>query len=236
MKFILYILLALLSTVEADTQTMRRRTGGAPAYTYAFDAASGSGTSVYGSVNAWNHTVTTGQGNRALYVAIGYYDNVGNKTITSCTYNSVSMTQVGFFRDGDNLCSAIYRLLNPATGTNEVRYTLSADGYGTIKGGAWSFTGVNQTTPNGTFATNAYYGSTPATLNVSSVSGNIVISCSILAAGWFTGFSHGADFNLTNTPVFAGQRATATGETTSFSYTLNADQWWSVIGVATKPN
>lgn len=209
---------------------------GGTTYTYGFDAAGYSGSSTYGASQSWSHTVTTSQGNRALFVAIHFHS--ATATVTSCTYNGTAMTEVGFTRSAGEEVVAIYRILNPSTGTHDVAYTLSTDGYGPIKGGSWSFTGVHQTTPNGTYAYGSSGYATPATLDISSASGDIVI-CAVTTDGiWFIGrgASQTTDWDITNGLVAGGEHKTATSGTTTISWTLNEADSWAVAGIAVKPN
>src|SRR5207249_3267890 len=72
-------------------------------------------------------------------------------THDSVTYNTAPMTKITEVTGASDRVS-IWKLVNPATGTNSVVVTLSAAA--TVKGGATSWTNVDQTTPVGTAATN----------------------------------------------------------------------------------
>lgn len=103
----------------------------------AFDAASSSGYEAALSSYNWNHTCTGT--NRGLLVNISIFVS---GTVTALTYNGVAMTLVrsdtnGVYRN------EIWRLENPASGTNSIAVTLS--GSLTSIGSAVSYSGVDQT-------------------------------------------------------------------------------------------
>ncbi len=71
-----------------------------------------------------------------------------SRTISSVTYNGVGMTQISSISGGDigaGETHALFRLVAPATGANNVVVTLS--GSTAIASISSSYTGVNQTTP-----------------------------------------------------------------------------------------
>lgn len=99
----------------------------------AFDAATDS--SVTGTSLTFSHTCTGSD--RVLFVAMQYVSN----TITGVTYNGVSMT-LEVQRNGTNR-AAIYSLINPATGANNV--VVSSSSSQQMQACAMSYTGANQT-------------------------------------------------------------------------------------------
>lgn len=114
----------------------------------AFDAGSSSARDLGGAFAdlTWAHTVAAGS-NRALVVSVGSLGNAA-VTISSVTYNGVGMTAMWAQTDTSSGVEAkqrSYFLAAPATGTNNVIITLSANGVGTLAGAAASFSGVNQT-------------------------------------------------------------------------------------------
>src|SRR5439155_296465 len=111
-----------------------------------FDAASSLGGSA--TPLTWSHTVAAGS-NRLLIVGVSTGDIIA--THDSVTYNTAPMTKITEVTGASDRVS-IWKLVNPATGTNSVVVTLSAAA--TVKGGATSWTNVDQTTPVGTAATN----------------------------------------------------------------------------------
>jgi len=112
--------------------------------TIAVDATSSSGEKT-SSPFTWTHTTGSGN-NRALFVGISIHTE--GITASAVTYNGVSMT---FLRGdtgsvGTRTRTEIWYLAAPATGANTVSVT--AAGATECSGGAVSFTGVNQSTPN----------------------------------------------------------------------------------------
>jgi hypothetical protein len=136
----------------------------------AVDATStGSGNNV-SSVTV-SHT-TTSASDRLLLVGVSM-DSTGGRTVTSVTYGGQSLTLVGAQAGGANPVRVeIWRLINPASGTANVVVNLSGSTDG-VSVGATTFTGVDQTTPLGTFASAIGTNNSP-TVNVTSAAGELV--------------------------------------------------------------
>jgi len=103
-----------------------------------FDAASSTSAKEVSTV-AWNHTCTGSD--RVLVVGCGAGQS---GSISSATYNSVSMTPVGSQVGGVRQ----FYLIAPATGSNEVSISVSGDFF---VAGAVSVTSAHQTSPIDTF-------------------------------------------------------------------------------------
>jgi hypothetical protein len=103
----------------------------------AFDAAS-VGKNDFTTTVTVAHTCTGS--NLALFVGL-----IGFNSVTGVTYNGVAMTLVRTEGASDPP-SRIYVLANPATGTNNIVATASANATGHLHGA--SFTGVDQSTPS----------------------------------------------------------------------------------------
>lgn len=207
----------------------------APAtYTFAVDAVSTVNEAGESSLS-WSHTVTASQGNRAVFMLIGYES--GSANVTSSTYAGSALTQVGFTRGVGEECVAIYRLLNPATGANTAAVTLSGVPCCGLKAAVISFTGVNQTAPTGTYASNSDWWSDTPTVNVSSATGDIVIDVASTNGEWHiaTGAGQTLRFNLeTGTCVFGSTESGAS--TVTSSYTVVSATEWCIGAVSVKPN
>jgi len=203
----------------------------AATYTFSVDAVSS--TSVAdGSSATWSHTVTASQGNRALYVAVGFWSGY---SITTVTYNGTAMSHVGTYAYESDKTVAIYRLLDPAAGTHDVYVALSGNPYSLIVG-AWSFTGVNQTSPNGSWCQSAGYAST-AELSVSSSSGDICIGITVANEfGGTVGGGQTRDWWLQPDMDGAGIRGTASGASLTLSITCDGERTYVFGGVAVKGN
>ena len=115
-----------------------------------FDAAS-SGEQASGTTLTVAHTVTTNS-NRGLWVAT-VNRNAGVGTITGVTYAGSAMTQLGTTIAVANGDVKLWFLLAPATGTNNIVATCSADRAMTL--GGMSFYDLDQATPNGTVSQGA---------------------------------------------------------------------------------
>lgn len=97
-------------------------------------------------VSSRTYSFTGGSGSdRLLLVWVGTYCCGASDTLTSVTYNGVAMTRAEFTTDTIDNRSYLYYLAAPATGANNVVITLSAAHE--IYSMAWSYTGVDQTTP-----------------------------------------------------------------------------------------
>lgn len=137
----------------------------------AFDASSSANTGAVDQTSlTWSHTVGAGS-NRILVVGVSIRNSAG-QTVSSVTYAGVGLTFIGAQSNGTNSRIEMWRLLAPATGTNSIVVTMSAGAH--FVGGAASFTGVDQTTPLGTFVSATGNTSTP-TVNASSATGEVVI-------------------------------------------------------------
>ncbi len=106
------------------------------------------------------HSGTTGT-NRILLVGVSYR-NRSSQTVSSVTYGGTALTSVGTAQNGTGARVYIYRLLNPPTGANtlQVNWSSSIDRSAVV--GAVTLSGVNQTTPTGTFASSTGSSGTPA--------------------------------------------------------------------------
>ncbi len=116
----------------------------------------------------FSHTVSTGF-NRLLMVGISTGNTNNNGTsasiVSTVTYGGTPMTLVGSVNAGGHVRTFMYALVNPAVGTANIVITTSSSR--PITAGATSFTGVNQTTPYGTF----YSNSTTSSVSTATVSG-----------------------------------------------------------------
>ena len=122
---------------------------------------------------SWSHT--TSGNNRLLIVSVGMA-RIEPLSVSGITYGGTPLTLIGV---SDNTCCTpgrprveMWKLVAPATGTNTVVVTLSGTNDSVI-GAAVSYTGVNQTTPLGTFAAANNSDATPS-VTVTSAAGELV--------------------------------------------------------------
>ncbi len=174
--------------------------GGAAAQVVFDSASRGAAFSNTGVLSlTWQHTVTAGGTNRALFVGISttvapllsgapicttqpllcigspLSGNTSARVI-SVTYNGVAMQQVGFQVSSDMAQAVeIFRLVAPSTGTHNVVVMFNPIIVFQVVGGSTSFTGVSQTTPNGVF-TSAFGNNNAPTVSVGdAVNGDVVL-------------------------------------------------------------
>ena len=102
---------------------------------------------------SFTHTITTSGSDRALYIgASGYVGADGSGSIDSATYDGNAMTKLDGFLYGNRYIAA-FRILAPSTGANTV--AIAATSMGEISSAGISYTGVDQSTPEGTLANNS---------------------------------------------------------------------------------
>ena len=121
-----------------------------------------------GSSITISHTTSGSQ--RLMLVGVSI-NNDNLETVSSITYNGVGLSYVGAINNtrsgNDDARVEIWRLTAPATGTHNVIVTFSATLLQEAMAGVMTFTGVDQSTPLGPFASNENDPS-PATVAVTS--------------------------------------------------------------------
>lgn len=147
-----------------------------PRLAIAFDATS-TGSTASGTSLTVSHTCTGAD--RCLYVGVATFNgsNPAFSAVTSKTYAGVVMTELGTFNYGTGGVQRVtlLRLVAPATGANDIVISTSPNTCEIVVG-ACSFTGVHQTTPDGT-AVGHGDSSTAASISddVSSATGELVV-------------------------------------------------------------
>ncbi|HEY9413617.1 MAG TPA: hypothetical protein VIQ30_02555 [Pseudonocardia sp.] len=208
-----------------------------------FDAvgpSSAGATQSSGTSLTWSHTCT----GTNLLLVVGVAIGAGTDSMTtSVTYNGVAMTSAIKVHAGNSTSGYIqfFYLLNPATGAHTVAVTLTAAA--TISAGSVSYTGVDQTTPFGTFAS-AFSGSTGTAVSVavpSTTSGNPVIDAMAQGSGSNATVGGGQTLRwqrATNGASRGGCGAqsteTSAGGTTTMSYTLPFADHWAIVAAEIK--
>lgn len=178
-------------------------------------------------------TVSSGS-DRVMLAALVYYGPA--LSISSVTYAGSGMTQVGStLTDGSNWWLSLWRLVAPAVGTADLVATLSGSGAISLAGAA--FSGVDQTTPLRTHATNTGTSTSASVAPTSSVNDVVFAAMSEYNGGTITEGSTliyelegGASVNS-----FSAQTAAAGSPTTSMSWTLGSSVAWGAIGAAMIP-
>ena len=186
---------------------------------------------------------TTSGANRLMLVGVSI-NNDFLETVTSVTYNGVPLDTAGTHTHvgggGDDARVEIWKLVAPSTGTHEVVITFNTGLTRGAVAGVTTFTGVDQTTPLGTFA-GAHATSTLATVAVPSAAGETVFG--VVASETPGGLTPGApqaeqwNFNV-NGDAAAGAGSTQPGgaPTVTTSWTLGGTaDYWAIAGVSIKP-
>lgn|GEM_PF-1755049 len=207
----------------------------------AFDAVGpdANGSDVNGAATlSWNHTCSGSNRLLVVSVAVGVVSPDTGVSISSVTYNGVSMTAVTtpvHSSGQDAGFVQMFYLVAPATGTNTVAVTVSTT-VDAITAGSVSFTGVDQSTPLTNTATNigpGGAGSTTASVSVTTQTGDMVIDGMCCGGGFGTGSTQTnrwLRFNNTTTGAGCAASSTATGSgSVTMSYNISQD-WWGIIG------
>lgn len=181
----------------------------------------------------WSHTCTGS--NLLLLVSVVVPSAV---TITSVTYNAVSMTSVGSADNASGGKVQIFRLINPATGANSV--VVTPDHNGPAAAGAISFTGVDQTTPLGTPATATGNSATPS-VSVTSATGEMAYDSIVSTTGGlvYTAGAGQTERHAANNPAFDVRLRSSTeagAATVVMDWSVTGAFQWASIGVSVMPS
>ncbi|MDX1404915.1 MAG: DUF6701 domain-containing protein, partial [Woeseiaceae bacterium] len=207
----------------------------------AVDGSASTNTATTGTSMTISHT--TSGSDRLMLVGVSI-DNNSNETVSSVTYNSIALSLVGTATQSNDAHIEIWQLTESGglpTGTHDVVITFSGSLTRPAVGGVMTFTGVDQSTPLGTFA-GANGTSTAPSVNVSSVVGELVFA--VLSAEDTSSVTTDAPaterWNVSiagggNTEWGAG--ATDDGAASvDMSWTLGTSDYWAVGGVSIKPS
>ena len=183
----------------------------------------------------FSHTVGSGA-NRLLIVGVTM--TKGTKTCDSVTYGGTALTLIGVSQTGDAVKAYLWKLASPPSGAANVVVTCSAAE--NFAAGAMSFTNVDISSPNGTFAA-ASGTSTGPSVSVNSATGDLVVDA-VASAGDGVSLAVGASQTLqwTNKTGTAGGNALGGGSieagaaSVTMSWTLGASKDWSIGGVSLK--
>ena len=189
----------------------------------------------------WLHTVGS-DSNRLLLVGISFWSNP-EKIVNSVTYNGVSLVKSGSVWGGSGGETVnIWYLVNPPTGTFNIIASFS--GAVAPVGGATSWSGVNQTTPLGAFAS-AFSATTtnPATVNIPSAVGEIVQDTVSYGKQTTTDHTVGSgqtqkwsDATSDGSLYASGAGSVEPGaSTTTMSWTFGIVYRWAIGAVSIKP-
>src|SRR4030095_3861788 len=182
------------------------------------------------------HAVGLGCTNPVVIVAIHcYYD----QTVSAVTIGGNSATQIGSTVIASDAATQIglWQRTAVSTGNNTVVTSFSgAVNY--IAVSSVSYCGVDQTLPGGTPATNIGTDVTP-TVNVTSATGELVVDAVAINNNATTFTVNGSQTQRANFgsggSLFTGVSEKAGATTVTMSWTIDAGDYWAIIGVALKP-
>lgn len=201
------------------------------------------GTSTFdggGTVNSMTVSHTASGSNRLVLIDVHHF----NGTISGVTYGGVACTLVTSVENTSNsaLRLARYRLIAPATGAQNAIASFTGDPavIGALL--VHSYTDCDQTTPLGTSASAEGDSAGPATVNVSSASGELVADAlfvfnpSITAGAGQTVNDADLEFeNWGGNDFSSGSSTEAGAGTVTMSWTFGASGVWNIIGSPLKP-
>lgn len=182
----------------------------------------------------WSHTCSGT--NRLLVVVVGFSAATDTgKSITSVTYNGVTMNSEGLVHSGGGTAGFVqmFSLKAPATGANNVVVTASTT-VG-LEAGSVSFNGVDQTTPTQNFNSASGSGVGPS-LAVTSTVGDMVIDgeangtnipVTTKTARWSVASSNSTRAGNAGSSTAAGAASVTMG------YTTSSDSW-GMVGLDVK--
>ncbi|MDD1670164.1 MAG: hypothetical protein LUQ67_02430 [Methanomicrobiales archaeon] len=183
---------------------------------------------------------TTSGTDRLMLVGFSINDDE-HETVSSITYNGATLTKVGYIdnsRSGGNDARVeIWRLIAPATGTHDVVITFSAPLAEQAVAGVMTFTGVDQTTPLGPFASKENDPS-PATVTVSSATGELVFG--VIADEYEpittdSGQTERWNIHAGSSDTYGAGSTKAGASSVTLKWTVGSDAHWAAGGVSIKP-
>jgi prepilin-type N-terminal cleavage/methylation domain-containing protein len=193
------------------------------------------GTTDGGSSITISHT--TSGSDRLMLVGVSMV-NDGLETVTGVTWNGTeNLTLVGTEANADDARVEIWKLVAPSTGTYNVVITFNEALNAQAIGGVMTFTGVDQTTPLGPFAS-AEADGTLASVDVSSATDELVFG--VVAAETPSGFTEGPGqsehwYQSVGSGRTEGAGSTEAGAATvTTSWTLGSSDHWAIGGVSIK--
>jgi hypothetical protein len=176
---------------------------------------------------------------------VGISVNVNDdERVSGVTYGGTALTKVGERNNDNDAMVYIYSLVAPNPGTANVVITFdSALDEGAIAG-VMTFTGVDQTTPLGTFASAIGNDSTPASVNISSAPGELVFAVAAAEYDAITTAPTGQDVHwntCTSGTGNCGAGGTIAGASTvTMTWDLDVaatpSNHWAIGGVSIKPS
>ncbi len=202
-----------------------------------------------GAANAtsvsFSHTAGSGS-DRLLLVGVSWNCGSTNRTISSVTFGGTAMTevltQIAGTTTSNPRYSAIYALVNPASGASgQVVVTFSGAVTNGIVAGAANFAGVDQATPlgtpNGAASTSSQYPS----VDLTGLTGNELIFDNVFQGGSSTqtltpgGGQTGLWNALVSNARGAGSTKEASAGSNTMSWTAGSASYFAIVAVPIRP-
>lgn len=182
-------------------------------------------------------SLAVGSGNNRYLVAYFANGTGSSSHCTAVTYGGVSLTLVKTIGLGGGATIDVYEKVAPASGTANVVFTIGPSNIAGC-GVAICFTGVDQTTPRGSFVTaGPTFGTAPSATVSSPPSDSLVLDCTggTIASG--NTHTLGADqtkqADFTNTATFTAYCSTQPGSAGGvMSWTLSQNKYWAMVAFA----
>lgn len=203
-------------------------------------SSSVSGSAGDGTVST-SHTTAAGN-NRLMIVGVSYRNVTGSAiNVTNVTYNGTALTYLGQRTQGSTNGVEIWYMVNPPVGSANVQVTATGlSGNDSLAFGVTTFSGVDQSTPLGTFAS-AGASSSSASVSVSSATDDIVFA--VLAAERGSTTANPGQTSQWNRRTLSnnnGVRAAGSTESGSngsvnMTWSLSSSRNWAAAGVSIKP-
>ena len=198
----------------------------------AIDAISTKSSSDPGSTTfSVSHTTGTGY-NRLMLVGISQKD----RSVTGVTYGGIPLNLEGGVISSSNARIHLYSLVNPPSGAANVVVTLSSNPDKGIVVGVTTFTGVDQTTPLGTFAGTQAKTAAPS-ISVASATGELVYDVVAFRNETLSvGSGQTQSWNIaTGGEMYGGGSTEPGASSVSMNWTASASQDWAIGAISIKP-
>ena len=177
----------------------------------------------------------TGSGtNRLMLVGISGARSSGTVAVSGVTYGGVALSLVGTQAYAAYQKIWIYQLVAPATGTADVVVTFSTAPNGGAVVGVVTFTGVNQSTPLGTFVSAQGTSTTPS-VNVSSATGELVFDTVNHYWPLTVGANQTQRWNTGSGNIYGAGSTESGAATVTMSWTASGSDTWAIGAVPIKP-
>ena len=180
---------------------------------------------------------TTSGTNRLMLVGVSMAPKSGY-TVSSITYNGDNLSVVGTRQESDKARIEIWSLIAPDIGAHDVVVTLSSSDHEGAAVGVMTFTGVDQSTPLGTF-TSAIDDSDSPSVNVTSAAGELVFDTLALEEDGAQNIAPGSGqterWDLDSNKTNGGGSTEPGAANVTMSWSITDSRKWALGAVPIKP-